>query len=217
MNGDSFGGFQNLPQMANPGTTAEFAYVVPAAGLYPSLPSPVQFAGNDLIVAPSTQGVPIVGYGVTPPTNTVVGGLLDSHPFGISVSGRYNSHSTQNLTIKLYQIPAATINAWTTSTGASLTGANLIASTGAIAAGNNTKNNFLVKATILWDSASKLLGAVTGAVLVGGLGIASGQSTTQTQVTPVTLADLNFLVTFTFSAGTAADYVTPYEFVVVQS
>ena len=59
-------GWFNLPQMANPGTTAAFAYVVPASGLVAGLPSPQQLAGNDLILSPSTQGVPIVGYGTTP-------------------------------------------------------------------------------------------------------------------------------------------------------
>jgi len=207
-------GFYNLPQMANPGTTGEFAYVVPAAGLYAGLPSPAQFAGNDLVIPASTQGVPVVGYGTTPPTNTVVGGPFDSIPFGIKVSGRYNSHSTQNLTIKIYQITAANIAAWTTSTGNTTTNLNLIYSSGALAAGNNTKNNFMAACTALWDNGSQKLGAVAGATLVGGTIIASGQQTTQTQVASVGYADLNFVVTFLFSAGTAADWVTPYQFVI---
>lgn len=209
-------GFYNLPQMANPGTTAEFAYVVPVAGLYSTLPSPAQLAGNDLVAYADTQGVPVVGYGNTPPTNTVVGGPFDGIPFKISVSGRYNSHSTQNLTVKIYQVTAATLAAWTSSTGNTLTGLNLIYSSGALAAGNNTKNNFTASCTAIWDNGSQKLGAVAGATLVGGTIIASGQQTTQAQVTGVGYADLNFVATFLFSSGTAADWVTPYQFVIEQ-
>ena len=211
-------GWFNLPQMANPGTTAAFAYVVPASGLVAGLPSPQQLAGNDLILSPSTQGVPIVGYGTTPPTNTVAGGPFDSIPFDITVSGRYNSHATQNLTVAVYQVTNATLSAWTSATGAvaPATAGTIIASSGALAAGNNTKNNFFLKATLIWDSGSKNLNALAASAQVGGTVIASGQQTAQTGIGSLNINDLNFIVSFLFSAGTAADWVTPYEFVISQ-
>ena len=77
-------------------------------------------------------------------------------------------------------------------------------------------NNFFLKATLIWDSGSKNLNALAASAQVGGTVIASGQQTAQTGIGSLNINDLNFIVSFLFSAGTAADWVTPYEFVISQ-
>lgn len=198
-NQNSIAGFYNLPQVANPGTTAEFAYLVPAQGVYPSLPSPIMAAGKGLVIAVDPGDV--VGSATASPA------ALDGRPFRIRISGKYNSHTSQNLTVKVYQVPATIVAAGTQGT---LGNDAVIVSSGALAAGSGA-NNFDVLAKLVWDSASQALNAnLLQDTTVGGTA-ATGAA--QTAVASVLQSGLNFLVTFTWSSGTSADLIGPFDFV----
>lgn len=197
-NANTIAGFYNLPQYANPGTTAEFPYLVPAQGVYPGLPSPVLAAAAGLVVAVDPGDV--VGSATTSPAN------LDGRSFVLRVTGKYNSHTSQNLTINFYEVPATIVAAGTQAT---LTNDHKIASTSTLAAGSGA-NNFDVEAVLCWDAASKALNGIMPATSrVGGT---AASNAAQSAVTSVNQQDLNFLVSFTWSSGTAADLIGPFDF-----
>jgi hypothetical protein len=197
-NMNTIAGFANLPQIANPGTTGEFVYKVPAAGVYPGLPSPVLAAAAGLVIAIDAGDV--VGSATASPAP------MDGRPFRIRVSGKYNSHTSQNLTVKIYQVPNAI---FTAGTQATLGNDNVIVTTSTLAAGSGA-NNFDVVAKLVWDAASKALNAnLLQESTVGGT---AATAAAQTAVTSVNQTDLNFLVTFTWSSGTAADLIGPFDF-----
>lgn len=197
-NANTIAGFYNLPQLANPGTTAEFAYLVPAQGVYPGLPSPIMAAATGLVVAVDPGDV--VGTALTSPAP------LDGRSFWVRAAGKYNSHTAQNLTIKFYQVPASIVAAGTQAT---LGNDHVIVTTSTLAAGSGA-NNFDVEAILCWDAASKTLNAVLPST--SRIGSTAATAAAQGAVTSVNQADLNFLVTFTWSAGTAADLIGPLDF-----
>lgn len=190
-------GFYNLPQLANPGTTAEFVYKVPAAGVYAGLPSPIMAAGVGLVI-PVDAG-DVIGTALASPS------ALDGRPFRIRVAGKYNSHTAQNLTVKIYQVPAAIVAAGTQAT----LGNDAVIATSTASAAGGTANNFNLEAVLNWDAASQVLNAYVN----GQIGSTLIAQAAQTAVTSVALSGLNFLVTFTWSSGTAADLIGPFDFV----
>ena len=202
------GGWYNLPAQANPGTTGEFVFVVPAAGLYSLLPSPQQLAGNDLVLAADTQGVST--------NQQVAGGSFVAHPFTIKVAGLIANHTTQNWVVKIYQVPASTIAGWTSSTGSSVVGGTALctATAASVVGGSTTKSNFNLSVQCMYDNTSKILNAQLGIGQVGG--IAASTIGTLAAATAVDLGDLNFIVSFTLASGTAADKVSLTDFVIGQ-
>ena len=213
-NNETVAGLYNFPLMANPGTTGEWAYVVPAAGVYPGYPSPVQLAGNDLVLPASTQGVPTVVYTGTA-SNTAAGGVLNGHPFNVRASGLFYNHVSNAATFQIYLVKAATIAAWTSSSG-NVVSASLgtsLCSAAATVTGTGTLN-WGIGVQCMYDSTSKVLNAQLHYGQIGG--IAATTAGTLAAATSVTLADLNFVITFTLASGTSADKISLVEFVIDQ-
>jgi hypothetical protein len=126
-------------------------------------------------------------------------------PFRVRLFGFATTGTTENLTIKLYVVPAASI-AGLTST--SFTGATAIATTGAVAV-NSTTGGFELEVTLLpvaESTTSVTLQGAQGASLVNNTLVAAAAITAVTGLQGET--DLNFFVTSTLSAGNAADVVT---------
>lgn len=196
---NTIAGFFNLPQIPNPGTTAEFVYKVPAAGVYPGLPSPTMAAAAGLCFAVDPGDV--AGSATSSPSP------MDGRPFKIRVSGKYNSHTAQNMTVKIYQVPLSIFNAGTQAT---VGNDNVAVATTALAAGG-TANNFDIVAKLLWDSGSLVLNA--NLLQESTIGGTAATAAAQTPVTAVAATGLIFMVSFTLSAGTAADLIGPFDFV----
>lgn len=186
---NSFAGFYNLPAQASTGGT-EQAYLVPAAGAYPGLPSPIMAAA--------------VGLVISVPADLTANGEFDGNPFRIHVQGKVVNHASQNWTLKIYQVPATIVAAGTQKT---LGNDHVIASSGALSV-TAANDNFDFYADMCWDSVSQNLNAVVG----GRVGPTIVAAAAQSPVTSVKNVDLNFLVTFTASSGTTADSFGAFNF-----
>jgi len=219
-NMNTVNGFYNLPKVANPGTTAEFAYPVPATGVYAGLPSPTQTAANALVLSAFPGDLPLSGS-----ASSTAASVIDGRPFKIRVCAVYNSHSTQNLTVIFRQTPATNVSAGQSTS--SFTSTNTVFTSGALAAGNNIQSHLVFEAQFIWDAISGRLdnycgiGSINGTMTNSNAFVApssqvtsGGGKTEGGTASVVGLADLNFIVTFTFASGTSADYVIPSEFVI---
>lgn len=126
-------------------------------------------------------------------------------PFRVRAWGFATTGTTENLTIKLYQVPAASIAGLTAT---SFTGATAIATTGAKAV-NSTTGAFTLEAILQAVAVSGTAVTLQGfqATSIINNSIVAGAA-----ITPVTglqgETDLNFFVTSTLSAGFAGDVVT---------
>lgn len=197
----TFQGFYNLPALVGTSYTTESGYVIPAAGVYPGLPSPVQPAGNWLVL-PALPG------------DVATGGILDyGRPFRVRVSYSANIANSENITLKLYQTTAAKFAAGVTAT----TNGTLIATTSTIASGGAVKGQQYLEAVLQWDSASKILngyfqGWSSLSATQGGVA-----ATAQTKISnsPSSLAenDLNFFFTLIAATGTG-DTIGPIDFTI---
>jgi hypothetical protein len=186
-------GVQNLPAQSITGTT-ETALLVPAAGLYPSFPSPTYAAGTGLWLG-------------TPPD--IQGSDFDGHAFKVRVAGKVFTGAAATLVTKLYQVPAAIVAAGTSATVAN----DVVVVTNAASASVTGAANFVVEAQFIWDSASLKLGTSAGINQVAGAAVTPTLvSPTLVYAAPATINVLNFIPSFTFSAGNAANTVTVTEF-----
>lgn len=199
-NMNTFAGFQNLTAINWSVGAVETGYVIPAAGVYPSLPSPTQVALNWLTI-PALAG-------------DVNAGVLDyGRPFRVRVNGVINSAQSENITVKIYQATQAKFLAGITATA----NGTVIASTGALATGAAVKGHFCLDAVLQWDSLAKTL---TGYQLaMNGMNgttqtyVAAAVTTPATGVTALAESDLNFFFTITSSVGTG-DIMGPLDFTI---
>lgn len=173
-------------------STTETAFQVngnPIAGISPS-------------VLPLSIGNPGIFVGGNPSLATLISTGL---PFRVRAWGFATTGTAENLTIKLYQVPQASISGLTST---SFTGAVAIATTGAKAV-NSTTGAFELVAEL------QAVAESGSAVTLQGLQAATAVNNSlvaAAAITPVTglqgETDLNFFVTSTLSAGNAADVVT---------
>jgi len=192
-NQNSVVGFQNLPAQSITVNT-EVALLVPAAGLYPSLPSPALAAGVGLYVT-------------TPPD--ITGSDFDGHAFKVRVAGKFFTGAAATLVTKLYQVPPAILTAGTQSTVAN----DHVVLTNAASASTTGAGSFLVEAQFMWDSASAVLGTTAGLNQTAGAVVTGTPAAAlATGYTSGPINVLNFLPSFTFSAANAANTVTVTEF-----
>jgi hypothetical protein len=125
-------------------------------------------------------------------------------PFRVRAFGYASTGATENLTVKIYVVPAASIAALTAT---SFAGCTAIASTGAVAV-NSTVGAFSIDATL-----QALAVSTTSVNLQGSQAAAMVNNTivAGAAITPVSglqgETDLNFIVTSTLSAGHAGDVV----------
>ncbi len=192
-------GYQNLPAQSITTTATATALLVPAQGLYSTLPSPTLAAGSGLWV-----GAP----------QDIANSDFDGHAFKVRVAGKVFTGAASTLTASLYQVPAATIAAGTVSTLAN--DQSIIA--GSASASITGAANFLVEATLIWDSVSQSLNGFITAYSVAGANVGTIATATTARTVPYTVAGgvngLSFIPAFAFSAGNAANTVTVTEFVI---
>lgn len=186
-------GVYNLPaQSITSGT--ETALLVPAQGAYPGYPSPTLAAGAGLFLA-------------VPQDITGAGSCVDGHELKIRIVGKV-AVASGTFQVKLYQVPAAISAAGTQAT---LTNDNVVFAP-ASQTPAATPNNFWVDFYMLWDSGSQLLNGY-GSDAIGNLPsppvFALG-----TQRTVTTISGLQFIPSFTFGTGNAANSVTITEFTI---
>lgn len=207
-NQNTINGWYNVPAQLAVNTSAN-VLVVPASG-YPGLPSPTLVAGSGLTVS------------LTP---DIAGGFSDVHPFKVKLYGKATTTGAAATIIPiLYNVPATSVGVIgaagsVTSTGVVGTGPTLVHTCATIASSNVATVEFMYEWTLLFNStAGSLSGFLStsytnftstaaytiNAAVSGGSGtpVASG----------LKFADLNFEMTFTFSAGTSPNAVTVTEF-----
>lgn len=203
---NTMAGFYNLPAQLATNTSAN-VFVVPAAGLYPGLPSPVLIAGSGLTVS------------LTP---DIAAGYSDVHPFKIRACGKATTTGAASTIIPiLYQVPATAVGVISaagsvTSTGVVGTGPVLLHTLATIASSNVATVEFMYEWTMLFNKTAGSLGGycstswtnfgTTTAYAINAVN--SGGSIG----TGLGLADLNFEMTFTFSASTSPNAVQFTEF-----
>jgi len=126
-------------------------------------------------------------------------------PFRVRAWGFATTGTTENLTLKLYVVPAASISGLTAT---SFSGATAIATTGAKAV-NSTTGAFELEAilqAVAVSSTSVTLQGYQPIAIVNNSIVAGAAITSVTGLQGE--SDLNFFVTSTLSAGNAADVVT---------
>jgi hypothetical protein len=143
-------------------------------------------------------------------SNVATGIWQSGRPFQLKAWGTITTGTTLNVTLKLYQVPASIVTA---GTAATLANDNLLNSSGTFAV-NTTSTNFEMNAELQWDATSKKL---TGTIKwsVGGTIVAEAEITVLTTAT-ATEAELNFLLSTTFSAGNAANVIQVQGFEILQ-
>lgn len=194
-------GIYNVPAQVITGTS-ETALLVPAAGLYPGFPSP-QF--------PAASGL-----SVSAPQD-IAGGVVDLHEFKIRLVARIANPGGGNFTLKMYQVPFASLGTISatgsvTSLGAPGSGDNVIDAGSAAAAGN--PSIYAVEYQLIWSSVNATLGGtVTGIRNASTLvSLASISAPLSSNVAAVSA--LNFMPSFTFATGNAGNFVQVSEFVI---
>jgi hypothetical protein len=202
-NQNTVAGFYNIPAQVITVTT-ETALLVPAAGVYAGLPSPVLPAASGLTVSPSPD---IVG----------VGSTLDLRRFNVRLSGKIANPGGGNVTVKMYQVPFASLGV--------ISAAGSVTSAGAPGSGDVAVTTFTALTTPANPSSFEyevdLLWSATVNRIDGFMqGIAAGTLLAPTVISApvtsgVTLANaLNFLPSFTFATGNAANSIQISEFVI---
>lgn len=196
-NMNTSGGWSNLPAVVA-ATTSAFTYKVPAAGVYPSLPSVNQIAGNALVL--SVQ-----------PGDLSSGSAVDfAQPFKVQLSGQINSQQSENITVALYQVSnSVALAGFTAATG---TGQVAIATTGTMASGGALKFNFMLEAVCIWDSVSTTLTSQYNGVCSAGTPRIVTSAIQTAAVTTAAEKDLNFYFVLTAATNTTADTLGPFNF-----
>jgi hypothetical protein len=198
-NVNSYNGFWNLPVYTLTDTNEHALLVPSAAGIYPGLPCP-EYPASSGICIPATYDLP-------------TGGTLDGHAFCIQLVGLLANPGAGNLTIKLYQVPYASLGTISatgsvTSAGAPGSGDNNVDS---IAFTTPASGHFQILWTLMWDSTvAKLDGTHIGQV--NNATVAFANVGTQLTSGVASSQALNFLVSFTFATGNAGNSVTVKEF-----
>jgi hypothetical protein len=126
-------------------------------------------------------------------------------PFRVRLWGFAKSGGTQNLTIALYQVPAASISGLTAT---SFTGATAIATTGAKAV-NSTSGAFYLDVIcqgVAESTTAVTLQGVQGVAVVNNSAVAAAAITSVASLQGE--PDFNFFVTSTLSGGNTGDVVT---------
>jgi hypothetical protein len=191
-NSSTYLGYYNLPaQIIATGTDTPL--LVPAQGLYSTLPSPTFAAGTGLFTGPVSE---------------VFGNAsVDGHPFTVRVAGKAHVAATGAFTVSFKLGSSATSASNTTIGGATKASASVTAP-GDI--------NFYLEIEAIWDSTSQsLAGVITG--VVGGALLAPTVITTPIVVanaTSTTTPNFQFIPSFTFGAANAANSVTVTELTV---
>jgi len=150
----------------------------------------------------------------------IAGSDFDGHPFRLRLAGVAANPGGGNLTIKLYQVPFASLGVISasgsvTTAGAPGSGDNVLKSGGtALTTPPSTATGFLYEMVVLWDSSSSILQSFVNngyytSTATGTL-IAAAAGTNVTSISAVSA--LNFLPSFTFATGNAANAVTLQEF-----
>ena len=201
---DTVCAWYNVPQTQT--TTANTALLVPtASGVYPGLPSPNFPLSTTTFPDALSLGVP----------PDIAGGEFDGHVFEVLLALKVTTSATANFTVNLYNVTAAAVAGGpsaSTYTAAALTGTGvttLLTGTATAVGTGGASVNIVVRAQFIWDSVSKILGiANTATTFQKGVSI----TTTATNATVASLgaSDLNFLPSFTVSAGTATILVTEF-------
>lgn len=196
-NANTFQGFYNLPAITLTSTSATL-YKVPVSGLYPTLPSPAQVAGNALIL-PAVAG------------DIATGGILDGRPFRLVLNGVVNNAQSETLQLIFYNVTAAGFAAGVTATNS--TGvSSLVTSTALTSSAINGKANFVAELALIWDSASKTLNGYSSSVLFNNIVVASSHVTTA--VTSLGENDLNFAFSITAGSTGTGDIIGPLDFTI---
>jgi len=197
-----------LPAQAITVNTESALTVPTVAQNYGVLPSPALPVLN---AAGTANGLTL---GIPP---DIAGSVYDGHAFKVRLAGKAKTGTSATLTIKLYEATAACVAA--TTAAALSTGTSVVLSAAASGAIATTTANFLVEATFIWDSTSKILNGYLNAAQVAGAAVAVNSGTVSTAVvtTPVAslgITDLNFIPSFTFSSANAGNSVTLTEFAI---
>jgi hypothetical protein len=201
-NQNTVAGFYNIPAQVITVST-EVALLVPAAGVYAGLPSPVLPAASGLSASPS-------------PDITGIGSTLDVHRFNVRLTGKVANPGGGNLALRLYQVPFANVGVISaagsvTSAGAPGSGDVILVTFTSITAPANP-STFSVEADLVWSSSVNRIDGYF-------FGNANGVFMDFAEVTAVTSGvatanQLNFLPSFQFSVANATNSVQLSEFVV---
>jgi len=187
-------GFSTLPAQSITGTTETTLLVPAASALYQGLPSPVFAAGTGLYLAldPDYQsGNPQAS------SPTYVNSSVRCKQFKLRIVGLATVGASSTFVVKLYNGTSSTVTSDT-----------VIAATASYTITTASTINFIVEAQLIWDStSSKLNGWFFSDVnntFTGGAAI--------TSVTSLSVTNLQFIPSFTFGTGNAANTVTVKEF-----
>lgn len=204
-NVNTFAGYYNLPSQLAVNTTAN-VLVIPASG-YPSLPSPTLPAGAGLTVS------------VNPDIAT---GFSDVHPFKVRLCGKATTTGAAATIIPiLYNVPASAVGiigaaGSVTSTGVVGTGPTLLHTCATIGSSNVATVDFMYEWQLLFNSTAGSLGGFCSTSWTNFTGTSVYTVNAALSAGPIAsalkFADLNFEMTFTFSAGTSPNAVTVTEF-----
>lgn len=215
---NSFGGVYNVPKMVVADTN-EHALTVPVLA---GAPSGVTWAVPYYASAFTSNANPYAGF-PSPvfPVNSglcigfppdVAGSLaVDGHPFKIKLAGVANNPGGGACTLKLYQVPLASLGVISatgsvTSAGAPGSGDTSIASLSL----GTASAHFLVEAVMIWDSGLARLDGYTVGTSNATLLDLTATSAVSSGVAAVSA--LNFMPSVTFATGNAANALTVQEF-----
>lgn len=189
------GSQKNLQPLALGASTAEATFSVNGNGAA----NPVIAVTPAILRLPDTGIIP--SSGASPVFFWDNGKPFYLQGWGVGVTG-----ANATLTLKLYQVPLSVIQAGLAV--GSVTGCQLLATSTARAI-NTTTGKFIFQAELQWDSTTKLLhGQFTDEIS----NLLDAWAATTAVTTLAQDADLNFLMSATYSAGNAANVVTLNEF-----
>lgn len=192
-NVNSSAGWSGLPAQSIT-TTSATALLVPAAGLYATLPNQTMAAGTGLFISPVNNAQTSNPYAATV---TYVNDSVDGKQFKVRVVGLVTVGAASTFVAGLYLGTSATLASDTllaATTSYSITGAGTV--------------NFVAEWNFIWDSTStKLNGTVSS--LVNDVWTAPAAITQATVTDPTTL---KFIPAFTFGTANASNTVTVKEF-----
>jgi hypothetical protein len=124
---------------------------------------------------------------------------FDGFPFKLRIAGKVTTGATCNVTVAIQQGNTTTV-----------TSANNVATTGALAV-NSASANFVLECLVVWDNVSqKVFGTISGSSYVNATAVAAAVLTNNVSIT--SQSSLQFVPVVTFSATTGAT-MTISEFV----
>ncbi len=203
---DSVAGYPAFNYSQTIAVTTETALLAPSAsGVSPYFPSP-EFP---LSTTTYPTGVFV---GVSP---DIAGSVFDGHPFEVVLSFTASSSATTNTLVDLYNAKAASFKDGPAASSYTL--ATLGTGCTKVVTGTATANltssvtiNYIMKASFLWDSLTKILSWTGTTQYQNGVIVANAANA---NATSVGLTDLNFIPSFTF-ASAATTTVNIKEFVI---